>query len=1259
MAQTLTEVAVEVFADLRRLKPTTVAAAREAGKAGGDELGDGIVRGADGKLRASQGKFTDSGTTAGKGFEGEIKTGTFAKVLATMAARFALMGGAAAAAAPGVGQLVAALVPAAGAALVLPAALLAIRAASLTAKVAIMGVGDAITAGFGDNAKQAEEALKGLSTNARAFAKQIIDLRPQLEGLQKQVSNRLFKPLLDDIRPTASIYLPLLRQEMSDLAGPLGGIGEQLLETARNGVVVNAVRDIFRNTGLSVIYVRDALDPLITSFATLISTTVPELPKLARGFSDVAERAAAYITTASESGRVTAAFEAGKAVLRDLGGIIGNVGSIIASVYTSATQNGNTLLANLRELTGQAADFFRSAQGGSALTAVFGTLSALGTALRTSLGAVLPAVAAALQVLAPAIAGIIIPASQLVVAVAPLLPFFAQWAATLITKVTPAVAALSGWLTQNEGVIKGVVIAIGLYTAATRIAAAVTAVQAAGSIAQWIAQTTIATNLTRIWTIATGALGAAMKFALGPIGLIIIAVAALVAGIVYAYQHHEGFRNLVQKVWQGIKDAVKATVDWVVGTAWPWLQKAWDGISSGAVAMWQNYIKPAVEAIVSFFRDDLAPAAMWLWNNVLKPAFDGIAAAVRTAMDIVGVALTGATTVFRTVIAPVATWLWKNIIGPAFEGIGWVIKAAMATAELAVAIVVAYYRNVFAPAVTWLWKNIVKPAFDAIGSVIESGIAVGRAALTAAVGFFQKVVAPAVTWLWKNIIAPAFKAIGDAITSGVNTGKAILQLLIDFFNLKVAPVFTWLWKKVVVPAFDGVKSAISDAWENKIKPVLKALGDFINDKVKPAFQRGVEAIGKAWEGIKELAKTPVNFVINSVINPLIGGFNKIAGVFGTTKIDKIPGLAEGGRIPGNSGGRDDRLAQMVGRGGKLLGSIKVASGEFVVNARDTARALPLLRWINGGMKGGPMAAEKRIGRPAAERPGDGSEGWAFAKGGLVGFLDNVMDAISNPKAAILGPVQNALKDIPGGGMIRSLLTGMGKGLANGFVSWLGGAVGGDATIAGKGVGGNLGKAMRFVQAQNGKPYGWANAGPSSYDCSGIVAAAWNILHGRSPYSHTFSTGSLPGPYFPKRGPGGLLTAGWAHPGQRGASANVGHMAGQFVGGMSFESTGSRGVHVNTGRRPSDFAHQGHFAGGGLLGPIAKVARADFGSVTLARGWNMIENATGRPEPLAATGGGEVAELLRAMLAAIEALVPGFAQAMGKTSPGLLRQARRA
>jgi hypothetical protein len=161
--------------------------------------------------------------------------------------------------------------------------------------------------------------------------------------------------------------------------------------------------------------------------------------------------------------------------------------------------------------------------------------------------------------------------------------------------------------------------------------------------------------------------------------------------------------------------------------------------------------------------------------------------------------------------------------------------------------------------------------------------------------------------------------------------------------------------------------------------------------------------------------------------------------------------------------------------------------------------------------------------------------------------------------------------------------------------------------------------MAWLWAQNGKPYGWAQAGPNSYDCSGIVSAVWNILHGRNPYSHTFST-SNQAPFFPKVGQVGILTAGWANPGERGGGS-VGHTAANFAG-VGVESTGSRGVRIGVGTTPvTNFAHWGTFADGGMVyGPM----KVFDGGGPWKPGVIGI-NTSGRTEQVAS--GGDIAELI--------------------------------
>ena len=118
-------------------------------------------------------------------------------------------------------------------------------------------------------------------------------------------------------------------------------------------------------------------------------------------------------------------------------------------------------------------------------------------------------------------------------------------------------------------------------TAATNVNAATTTRATVAERARTIA-TKAGAIVSKGAAIATRALGVAIRFATGPIGLIIAGVTLLAAGLVYFFTKTETGKEIWAKVWGAIKNAVAAVVDWFIKTALPFLQSAWDGIAAGA-----------------------------------------------------------------------------------------------------------------------------------------------------------------------------------------------------------------------------------------------------------------------------------------------------------------------------------------------------------------------------------------------------------------------------------------------------------------------------------------------------------------------------------------------------------------------------------------------------------------------------------------------------------------------------------------------------
>ena len=132
---------------------------------------------------------------------------------------------------------------------------------------------------------------------------------------------------------------------------------------------------------------------------------------------------------------------------------------------------------------------------------------------------------------------------------------------------------------------------------------------------------------------------------------------------------------------------------------------------------------------------------------------------------------------------------------------------------------------------------------------------------------------------------------------------------------------------IIIANWDTISSFTRDMWEKHVKPVFDALANFITKDVPAAFEQGVGFIKTVWEKLQDIAKNPVRFVIESVINDgLINGLNNIGGFFGLPKIPRLAlpqGFMNGGYT--GDGGRDEPKGVVHG-------------GEFVLTKAQTRKA---------------------------------------------------------------------------------------------------------------------------------------------------------------------------------------------------------------------------------------------------------------------------------------------------------------------------------
>ena len=254
--------------------------------------------------------------------------------------------------------------------------------------------------------------------------------------------------------------------------------------------------------------------------------------------------------------------------------------------------------------------------------------------------------------------------------------------------VLVGVQGLVGWLKEMWPVLAVVTGGIIAYVAAVKTMAIISAI----------------TTAIRTMTAAQWSLNAA--FMANPIGFVVAALTALVAGVVYAYTQFGWFRDIVNGAWNGIKIAAQAVADWFMTYVWPTMSAVLNGVGAAFTWLWQNVISPAFNGIVAVIR--------WAINNVVIPLFNAYVAYL------------------RTIVFPIFRFLYENVVKPVFAAIVTVISWAWAGIK------------VIWDAISWYIKNILSPIFSVLLGVVK---------------FVWNAIVAVIRWAWNNIIKPIWAAI--------------------------------------------------------------------------------------------------------------------------------------------------------------------------------------------------------------------------------------------------------------------------------------------------------------------------------------------------------------------------------------------------------------------------------------------------------------------------------------------------------------------
>lgn len=523
----------------------------------------------------------------------------------TRLSRVSLNIGGLASAVPTLAGVAAAAVQASGALLLLPAAGVAAGAAIGTLALGLRGFGDALS-NLNDPAKFAA-ALGGLAPSARETAQAIKDLQPGFTALRLDVQDRLFAGLAATIGQLATAYLPLLRTG-------LGGIATELNTTARGFAAFLTSPQTLADTSTILGNVRAALAALAPAgvsvahvFRDIAAVGSGFLPGLAASLSTAAQRFAEFIAAARESGRLQGWIAGGVSAVAQLGAILGNLGSIIASVFGALDASGAGFVALLADATGQLADFLESAEGAQVLGALAEFAATAGQVLSGVLGAALTQLAPVLVQLAPALG-----------------QFVTQLGGALVAALAvagPLLAQFARFLADNASWLGPIVIGLGTLAAV------------AGPL---VSALTFLANTVRIVTLVFQALRIALLS--NPFTAIALGITALAVLVV---THWEEIRTATINAWRAVSEWVRARVQDVVAVAGllgqlPGRIGAWfRGVYDGAVTHLSNLVSwvRGLPGMILGALGDLGSLLVNAGRNIIQGLINGLRQAGSAVRD--------------------------------------------------------------------------------------------------------------------------------------------------------------------------------------------------------------------------------------------------------------------------------------------------------------------------------------------------------------------------------------------------------------------------------------------------------------------------------------------------------------------------------------------------------------------------------------------------------------------------------------------------